>query len=141
MVYDLCEMKVIGEIFIDLPDACWFPVSAQMRNMIVFSSTRANYVFDLDTVASTAASGSASRLPPLARFPPPLPIDNKHYSAELIGDRLVFVLVCNEKLHIYTCHFPSVLQDHGTEDIAWQKYVFALPFNNHDLHDIYHKMD
>ena len=135
IIYDLCEMKVKGKIKFEV-DHSWFPVSAQLRNIIVFVSTRENYVFDLDTIASAAQSDPAAIIHPLAKFSQPvLIVDDKIFSAELIGDRFALVLFCNQKLHMYTCHFGMVLRHHGKINVSWHFQAFDLPFIHSDLTD------
>ena len=130
LVYDLLVMQVQGRAFIDIFYRS-FPVVAKLRNIFVLTSALECYVFDFDKIAVAARSDLAEFLAPLAKFPPPVPINNHNrFSAELIGDRFVFVIVRIGETHMYTCDFASVLHHGGTRKIAWQKQVFVLPFNN-----------
>ena len=130
LVYDLLVMQVQGRAFIDIFYRS-FPVVAKLRNIFVLTSALECYVFDFDKIAVAARSDLAEFLAPLAKFPPPVPINNHNrFSAELIGDRFVFVIVRIGEPHMYTCDFASVLHHGGTRKIAWQKQVFVLPFNN-----------
>ena len=129
-VYDLLEMQMKGKSILDISYRD-FPVVAQLNNIIVLTSIRENYVFDLNKIAFAVTSTHAELQAPLAKFAPPTPIHDRFskFSAELIGNRLVFIFLRNGEMDVYTCDFDHTYH-HNKTSINWKKRVFVQPFNN-----------
>ena len=132
LVYDICEMKVKGKVYIRTTER-WFPAAAQLLNIIVFVSIKENYLFDLDSIAAAARDTGAEYTPPLAplaRFEQPVKFDdNTNFSAEVLGDRFFLMIVERGRLLSFSCDLAAILRCGGSEKVKWTEQAVMLPYD------------